>query len=91
MALNGESEPENAGDGGMRRRPNLPVVGAEEGKTNAEVRGAVDIGDLCVSQLHEQSLCSLVPVDGAEVGVVLPDDEVLLSPAIGLIDLRKSV
>jgi hypothetical protein len=39
--------------------------------------------------LHEQSLCSLEPVDGAEVGVVLPDD---LSPGIGLpMVLRKSV
>ena len=49
----------------------------------------IEVGDLCVSQLHEQSLCSLEPVDGAEVGVVLPDD---LSPGIGLpMVLRKSV
>ncbi len=46
------------------------------------------MGDLWLSQLHEQSLCSLEPVEGAEVGVVLPD----LSPATGLaIVLRKSV
>jgi hypothetical protein len=41
--------------------------------------------------LHEQSLCSLDPVEGAEVGVFLPDD---LSPGMGLareIVLRKSV
>jgi hypothetical protein len=47
-----------------------------------------------MSQLQEQSLCSLVPVEGAEegadVGVVRPDDEGL-SAVIGLIDLRKSV
>jgi len=43
-----------------------------------------------VSQLQEQSLCSLEPVEGAEVGVVLPDDD--LSPGTGLvIVLRKSV
>lgn len=44
-----------------------------------------------VSQLQEQSLCSLEPVDGAEVGVVLPDD---LFSGFGLamaIVLRKSV
>ena len=41
-----------------------------------------------LSQLHEQSLCSLEPVEGAEVGVVLPDD---LSPVMGLANLRKSV
>lgn len=40
--------------------------------------------------MQEQSLCSLEPVEGAEVGVVLPDD---LSPVVtGLaIVLRKSV
>jgi hypothetical protein len=51
----------------------------------------VEVGDLWVSQLHEQSLCWLEPVEGAEVGVVLPDD---LSPGIGLFKamvLRKSV
>jgi hypothetical protein len=47
-----------------------------------------EVGDLWLSQLHEQSLCSLEPVEGAEVGVVLPDD---LSPVIGLAILRKSV
>jgi hypothetical protein len=43
-----------------------------------------------VSQLQEQSLCSLEPVEGAEVGVVRPED---LSPAVtGLaIFIRKSV
>lgn len=50
----------------------------------------VEVGDLWLSQWQEQSLCSLELVDGAEVGVVLPDDD--LSPATGLaIDLRKSV
>jgi len=53
------------------------------------VGGAIEVGDLWVSQLQEQSLCSLEPVEGAEVGVVLPDD---LSPATGLaIVFRKSV
>ena len=40
--------------------------------------------------MHEQSLCSLDPVEGAEVGVVRPEED--LSPAIGLaMVLRKSV
>lgn len=56
-----------------------------------EVAGEVD---LC-SQLHEQSLCSLVPVEGVEVGVVCPDDLVSSVGAKGLIGrglivLRKS-
>jgi len=88
VALMGDSAQEKAGDGGMRRRPNRPVDGAEDGYANG-VGGAMDTGDLCVSQLHEQSLCSLEPVEGAEVGVVVPDD---LSPVTGLaIVLRKSV
>ena len=48
-----------------------------------------EVGDLWLSQLHEQSLCSLEPVEGAEVGVVLPDD--LLSEVTGLAIFRKSV
>jgi len=49
----------------------------------------VDIGDLVSSLLQEQLLCSLEAVDGAEVGVDLPDN---LSPDTGLaIVLRKSV
>ena len=40
--------------------------------------------------MHEQSLCSLEPVEGAEVGVVLPEEA--LSPDRGLpMALRKSV
>jgi hypothetical protein len=92
VALKGESPPVKAGDCGILRRPNLPVDGAEAGsagKTKWEVVAA-EVGDLWLSQLHEQSLCSLEPVEGAEVGVVLPDD--LLSPAVGLcMVLRKSV
>jgi hypothetical protein len=35
VALRGESAPENAGEGGIRRRPRRAVDGAEEdGKTN---------------------------------------------------------
>jgi len=34
VALSGDSVPESAGDGGIRRRPNLPVEGAEDGYTN---------------------------------------------------------
>lgn len=87
VALKGDSALVYAGDAGIRRRPNRAVEGAEEGKTKG--LGVVEVGDLWVSQLHEQSLCSLEPVEGAEVGVVLPDD---LSPGIGLpMVLRKSV
>lgn len=46
VALNGESMAENAGEGGILSFPNLPVVGAEDGKTKAEVRGAAEVGDL---------------------------------------------
>lgn len=46
VALRGESEPEKAGDGGMRSFPSLPVAGAEDGKTKADVGGAADVGDL---------------------------------------------
>jgi hypothetical protein len=42
----GDSMLEKAGEGGMRSRPNLPVVGAEGGNTKADVGGAVDVGDL---------------------------------------------
>lgn len=90
LVLNGDSAAERAGDGGIRSRANLAVDGAEDGNANG-VGGTVLDGDLWVSQLHEQSLCSLEPVEGAEVGVVLPDD---LSPGAGLplaMDLRKSV
>jgi len=31
VALNGESEPENIGDGGIRSRPSRAVVGADAG------------------------------------------------------------
>jgi hypothetical protein len=88
LALNGDSAPEKAGEGGMRRRPNLEVDGAEDGQTNVAEDGTVEVGDLCVSQWHEQSLCSLELVEGAEVGVVRPED---LSPVMGLMVLRKSV
>jgi hypothetical protein len=88
VALKGDSPPVKAGDCGIRSRPNLAVDGAEDGKTKW-VFVVAEVGDLWLSQLHEQSLCSLEPVEGAEVGVVLPDD---LSPVIGLcIVLRKSV
>jgi hypothetical protein len=88
VALKGDSPPVKAGDCGILSRPSLAVDGAEAGKTKWEVVVA-EVGDLWLSQLHEQSLCSLEPVEGAEVGVVLPDD---LSPAIGLcIVFRKSV
>lgn len=88
VALNGDSAAEKAGEGGIRRRPNLEDDGAEEGKTNVADEGTAEVGDLWVSQLHEQSLCSLEPVEGADVGVVRPED---LSPVMGLMVLRKSV
>lgn len=89
VALIGDSPPVKAGDGGILRRPNRPVEGAEVGKTNV-AEGRAEVGDLWVSQLHEQSLCSLEPVEGAEVGVVRPEDG--FSPTVGLaIVFRKSV
>lgn len=53
-ALRGDSAIEIAGDGGIRRRPKRPVEGAEVG--TGKVKEVVEVGDLCVSQLHEQSL-----------------------------------
>jgi hypothetical protein len=88
FALKGDWATGKAGEGGIRRRPNLEDDGAEDGKTNVAEDGTAEIGDLWVSQLHEQSLCSLEPVEGAEVGVVRPED---LSPVMGLMVLRKSV
>ena len=95
-ALKGDSDPENEGEGGIRRRPSHDVERAEDGYVKEADVGkggaTVVVGDLCDSQLHEQSLCSLDPVDGAEVGVVLPDDFSL--GATGLVMamvLRKSV
>ena len=55
VALKGDSALMYAGDAGIRRRPNRAVEGAEEGKANGF--GVVEVGDLWVSQLHEQSLC----------------------------------
>lgn len=46
VALNGDSAAENAGEGGIRKRPNLEVDGAEEGKTNVAEDGTVKVGDL---------------------------------------------
>lgn len=46
----------------------------------------------CPSQLHEQSLWSLEPVDGADVGVVRPEDGLSCGRGLAmLMDLRKSV
>lgn len=102
VALMGDSLPENMGEGGIRSFPSRAVAGADEGMAGVAKVGDFDVGDLCVSQLQEQLLCSLAPVDGveladgvepvdgAEVGVFLPDNN--LSPAVGLaIILRKSV
>lgn len=71
LALSGESNDDTAGDCGIFNRPKRPLSGAEAGYVNVVVGATVDVGeDTLCSQLHEQSLCSLVPVDGADVGVV---------------------
>jgi hypothetical protein len=88
VALSGPSTGENAGDCGIRRRMLRADAGAEVGWANGDGKVA-DVGDLRLSQLHEQELSSLVAEDGAEVGVYLPD---CLSPFMGLaMLLRKSV
>jgi len=46
LALNGDSAVENAGEGGIRRRPSLELDGAEEGKTNVAEDGTAEVGDL---------------------------------------------
>ena len=99
LALRGESRVDVAGDWGILNRPSRAVVGAEDGYANdagADVVVEEVTGDVSLcSQLQEQSLCSLVPVEGADVGVVWPDD--LLSSTVakglngsGLMVLRKS-
>jgi len=96
-ALRGEST-ENAGEGGIRMRPIRSVFGrgAEAGTTGIGGISEVGDADLWVSQLHEQLLCSVDAVEGAdegaEVGVDRPES--LSDPPVmgGLaIDLRKSV
>lgn len=54
VALRGDSATENAGDGGIRRRPNCAVEGADDGYTKE--LGTDEVGDLWASQIHEQSL-----------------------------------
>jgi hypothetical protein len=71
VALSGDFVSEQAGDGGIRGRFNRADEGADVGKANGDGRMA-DAGDLWVSQLHEQLLCSLEVSDGAEVGVQPP-------------------
>lgn len=46
VALSGDSAPVKAGDGEIRNRPNRPVDGAEEGKTNFWAEGSAEVGDL---------------------------------------------
>jgi len=100
-ALRGDST-EHAGEGGIRVRVTRSVVGsgADVGWT-AGVGGISEVGDadLWVSQLHEQVLCSVDAVEGAEegaeVGVDRPDSLLSVPPVKGGlaidIDLRKSV
>lgn len=95
VALRGDSLVEKAGEGGMRRRPRRAELGAEAGCLKGE-GSTVEVGDLCVSQLHEQSLCSVDAADdGMEVGEEPPDVETeALSTGRGLamlMLLRKSV
>lgn len=89
LALSGDSPPAKAGDGGIRSIPRRPVDGAEEAKANCP-EGRADAGDLWVSQLQEQSLCSLTPVEGAEVGEVAPDEGFSTTVGLAMV-LRKSV
>lgn len=87
-ALNGDSPAEKAGDGGMRRRPSQDVERAVEGMAKV-VGGPTVLGDLWLSQLHEQLLSSLESEAGAEVGEGLGD---FSAAGIGLaMDLRNSV
>lgn len=97
VALRGESRLESEGDGGRCRLGNdvAPVGGADIGCVGCEVIGAL-VGDLWPPHLQEQSVCSLLAVDGTEScaessSVVLPD---LFSGTTGEdidMDLRKSM
>ena len=97
VALRGESKLDIAGDGGRCRlgKEVAPVGGADIGCVGFEVRGA-PVGDLWPPHLQEQSVCSLLAVEGTEScaessSVVLPD---LFSCTTGEdidMDLRKSI
>lgn len=99
VALKGDSFPENAGEGGMRRRVSRAEEGADRGYAKGDGRTA-ETGDLWLSQaqVHEQLLCSLELSDGAEVGVETPEFDFPVKGAVngavrgGLaMALRKSV
>lgn len=68
MALRGESTVEMAGDGGMCRlgKDVAPVGGADSGWVGYGLGEAMDAGDLWFPQVHEQSVCSLLAVEGIE-------------------------
>lgn len=74
VALRGESSVEVAGEGGMCRlgKEATPVGGADRGYKGYGLAGVpAVVGDLLVPwfpHLHEQSVCSLLAVDGIESG-----------------------
>lgn len=98
VALRGESRLDSAGDGGRCRLGNdvAPVGGADIGCVGCEPKGALVGDDLWLPHLQEQSVCSLLAVDGTDScaessSVVLPD---LFSGTMGEgidMDLRKSM
>jgi hypothetical protein len=85
LALSGEQTLDRAGEGGILRLGNevAPVGGADMGGNWVNGLGGISgavaaIGILCLcscSQWHEQSVCSLLAVDGADSGVVSPDSD----------------
>lgn len=109
VALRGESRVDSAGDGGRCRLGNdvAPVGGADIGCcVGCEVKGTlvgVGMGDLWPPHLQEQSVCSLLAVDGTDADpescaesssvVVLPEDrfsDTTTGEGIDM-DLRKSM
>lgn len=67
VALMGDSMVESAGDGGMCRPGNdvAPVGGADMGWLGYGL-GGTPVGDLWFPHLQEQSVCSLLAVDGTD-------------------------
>jgi hypothetical protein len=88
-ALKGDSMLENAGDGGIRRRPSHEVERAVVGMTKG-VGGPAVLGDLCVSRLHEQLLSSLESEAGTDVGEFLGDLSAVGTAGLAMA-LRNSV
>lgn len=98
LAVAGESLLESAGETGILRLGKMfgPVTGADRGSAAnglggiaGAVAGGGGISRWSCSHLHEQSVCSLVAVEGTDSGVLSPDSDRLLPTAGELSDMAR--